>query len=236
MGAAYFSPTDSGVDSKSGAHAPIVREITVVRGFAKVFNRRCRTRSKLVSGNAQQKIGKVGSSAHDGCSVRDRLRGRAGEIEGAARVLLGQIVELLAAKISTKRKIVARANPQNSVRNRASLIVIERRLGVGERCDSARKRERRWAPIDRVLIVPRDPRIAADVFALIKKRRGAQRETAELESQCAVKARREGVPPIEVRIDPKRVGRIEEAKGIGVVRTFLCSETRKIPFSWSFLP
>ena len=84
----------------------------------------------------------------------------AGKCEGASRILLREVVELLSAKVSAQRDVVVAVIPQDRGGNAVCLIAIEGALSIREARDSTRKDERWRSPVGRVLVVARDARLA----------------------------------------------------------------------------
>src|SRR5205823_2236694 len=90
--------------------SPVIGNVSVVRGFSKILISIAESDGARVR-NAEQKIGKVRPG---NCgAVRRSLSGRFREGKRPSRILLGQIIELLPAEVTSKRNIVALATPQH---------------------------------------------------------------------------------------------------------------------------
>ncbi len=84
---------------------PVIGGVGVINIFAKIFVRVAEGKGTGV-GHANQEVGKIGASGRAaGCA----LSGGTGEGEGAARVLLEEIIELLLAKIAADGEVVTAA-------------------------------------------------------------------------------------------------------------------------------
>src|ERR1019366_2589788 len=124
----------------------------------------------------QQKVGEIVASSGYACTVRRfGLRGRAGEAQAAARILLAQKIELYAPKVAAHGDIVRPLEPHHRVRNRAGLIAQETFLPVAQPRITAVEREVGRPPILRILIVAGDSRLVRYVGAVGPVRRIARR-------------------------------------------------------------
>ena len=112
-------------------------------------------------GHAEQEVGEI------------RTGGGAGEGEGAARILLREEVELLAAEVAADREVVRAVAPEDVEPDGAGLIAGEGLLAVGQPGDAAGEGEARRSPVLRLLVVAGDAGLA-------RRRSGGWRRRASL--------------------------------------------------------
>src|SRR6202012_819004 len=97
------------------------------------------------------------------------------------------------------------------------LIPVEGALPIGETGNAARKDELRRAPIYRILIVSCDARSAGDIHPVFKIGYAMRSQPAEFVSSGEEKGVIESVHPIDVSVQPQRLGRIYKTEEIRTI-------------------
>ena len=201
----FILPPNARIHRQHRAHPPVVGDVCIVGRGAEVL---------------------VGVAKGDGARVRDpeqevrqvRARGSAIEGERAARILLRLHVPLLMSKVTAKRDVVPAMAAQALSADGVRQIAVPRALGTAEPRDAAGKDQVRRTPIDRILIVPANGRLARDVRAIREVRRRGCRQARELIAEAERLELREPMGPVDSRVEARhaaRVGEPEHARCVG---------------------
>ncbi len=98
-------PAHAGVDGEVGQDAPVVGRVGVVDGLAEILVG-VAERDRAGVRHAEEEVGKIGAA---GRLLVPRPGSGTGEGEGAARILLKEIVELLLAEVAADGDVVVPA-------------------------------------------------------------------------------------------------------------------------------
>ncbi len=198
-------PAHPDVRRERRAKPPVVGDIRIGRDRSKVLVR-VAERDRARVREAEQKVGDIGTG-----------RG-AGKRKTPAGVLLRQDVQAPKLEITAERQVVPAARPECLGHPSVRAIVRRQIRRARESGHAARECQGRRAPVDRSLVVARDPRGARDVLAIGEERRHLPRQLGELISHAQREDGREAMRPVDRHVESRDAIRIDESEHIRRVR------------------
>ncbi len=154
---------------------------------------------------AHQEIGDVGAG------------GRSGEREAASWVLLREDGQRHAADAAAEGEAVPPAVAKDFDGSAVRPAVVARVVAGRERRQTARERQRRRAPVGRVLVVPGDAGLTRDVHQVGEVRRHVGREIGEFVARAHEHELRQAIGPDQRRVGIGHCGLVHEVEQVGGV-------------------